>query len=602
MVIILDIAQKIEALRTRMREEGIDMYYIPSGDFHNSEYVCDFFKCREFISGFDGSAGAVVITMEEAGLWTDGRYFIQAENQLKGSGIKLYKSGMEGVPEVKDYITTNILKGQVLGCDGRVIPSAWAEYMSGKLRVKGARLDSSYDLVGDIWADRPGLASGPVMLLDVCYAGETREDKIKRIREYMDKNGADYHIVTTLDDIAWILNIRGNDIHCSPLVLSYLIIGKDSITLFADENAFDSKVKDALGAAGVLICNYNDIYGSIREFCAGSRVMLDKNVVNQAVVNNIPEDAEILDMLNPSMLWKAVKNSTEVRNIRKAHIKDGVAVTKFIYWLKKNVGTIPMTELSVTDKLEKIRAMGENYIGPSFDTIAGFAEHGAIVHYSATNATDAEIKPGNLLLVDTGGHYLEGTTDITRAILTGDTATEEQKKYYTAVLRGNLNLCAAHFLYGCSGVSLDYIARKPLWDMCCDYKHGTGHGVGYLLNVHEPPNAFRYRVLPYAGENAVFEEGMVTSDEPGIYIEGKYGIRLENLILCVKRENTPYGQFMGFEHLTMVPFDRELVDTGQMDKKERELLNDYHKMVYENISPYLDDDEKKWLEEACAEV
>ncbi len=590
----MDISKRIEALRVCMRKENIDMYYIPSNDFHSSEYVGDFFKCREFISGFDGSAGTVIVTLEEAGLWTDGRYFLQAEEQLKGSGITLYKSRMEGVPKIKDYIGTNIPEGGILGCDGRVVPASWAEDMEECLAAKGAKLDSSLDLVGNIWQDRPVTASKPAWLLDVCYAGKTREEKITRLREYMDEYQADYHIITSLDDIAWLLNIRGDDIHCSPVVLSYLIAGKDSIILFADKKAFGSKEEKALAAAGVLFMDYGDIYGYVKGFAKGSRVMLDKNIVNYAIVKNIPADVKIVNLVNPSVLWKAAKNSIEVNNIKKAHIKDGVAVTKFIYWFKKNMGKIPMTELSVTEKLENIRSKGEHYIGPSFDTISGFGAHGAIVHYSAVQETDASIEPDNLLLVDTGGHYLEGTTDITRTLFTGGKATREQKKYYTAVLRANLGLSDAHFLYGCSGVSLDYIARKPLWDMGCDYNHGTGHGTGYLLNVHEPPNSF--------GENTVFEEGMVTSDEPGIYLEGKFGIRLENLILCVKREKTVYGQFMGFEPLTFVPFDKDLIEPRLLDNKERELLNNYHRKVYENISPYLDKDEKEWLENACSEI
>ena len=381
-----------------------------------------------------------------------------------------------------------------------------------------------------------------------------------------------------------------------------MLFRSEDIVLFAKQDAFTGIIPGILAKAGVSIKDYNSIYSYIRNLEYGCKIMLDKNTVNQSVADNIPDKARILDMVNPSVLWKAVKNNIETSNIKEAHIKDGAAVTKFIYWFKKNMGKIPMSELSVTKKIEEIRSRGENYIGQSFDTIAGFGSHGAIVHYSATPATDASIEPDNLLLIDTGGHYLEGTTDITRTILTGKHATEEQKKYYTAVLRGNLNLCDAHFLYGCSGVSLDYIARKPLWDMGCDYNHGTGHGVGYLLNVHEPPNSFRFRILPYPGENAVFDEGMVTSDEPGIYIEGKYGIRLENLILCVKREKTQYGQFMGFEPLTLVPFDRDLINADLMDEKEKELLNNYHKKVYDEISPYLDSEEAEWLEKACAAI
>lgn len=583
-----------------MLEENIDMYYVSSNDFHNSEYASDFFKCREFISGFDGSAGSVVISMNEAGLWTDGRYFIQAEKQLAGSGITLYKAGLEGVPRLKDYIFENMAKGQVLGFDGRTVPALWAEEMSEKLLVKGAHINSELDLVGDIWQNRPNVKANPVMLLDICYAGETREHKIAKLRKYMKKHGANYHIVTSLDDIAWLLNIRGSDIRFNPVVLSYLVVGLCDITLFAHKEAFSKEVTEALTSAGVSFEDYGDIYTSVKKFLPKNRIMLDKSTVNCAIVENISPKIKILDRINPSVLWKAVKNSTEVENIRKAHIKDGVAVTKFIYWLKKNIGKIPITELYVTEKLEELRSMDKHYIEASFDTIAGFGAHGAIVHYSATKDSDVAIEPNNLLLVDSGGHYLEGTTDVTRTIWTGGIATDEQKRLYTAVLCGNLSLCDAHFIYGCSGTSLDYIARKPLWDMGYDYNHGTGHGVGYLLNVHESPNAFRMRILPRPSENVAFEEGMVTSDEPGVYIEGKFGIRLENLILCVKREKTPYGQFMGFEPLTFVPFEMDLIDTDLMDAKQLELLKIYHKNVYENISPHLDADEREWLAKICA--
>ena len=602
----MNISEKLDKLRSCMKKKGIDVYYIPTNDYHNSEYVGDFFKCREYISGFTGSAGTVVVTDKEAGLWTDGRYFIQAENQLKDTGITLYKNGLEGVPSIKQFITDKMRpdeeggekRSKVLGFDGRCVSFTWAADMKESIAGVNGRIVSDVDLVGDIWDERPVLKSEPVMCLDVKYAGESREDKIKKLREYMKSKRADYHVLTSLDDIAWLLNIRGNDIHCNPVVMSYLVAGMNEIIIFADESAFDEDVKNELAGVGVRFREYNEIYDFVGKFKKGSRVMLDKGIVNYAVIEAIPEDVDVINEVNPTMKWKAVKNKTEVANERAAHIKDGVAVTKFIYWLKKNVGKIPMTEINVSEKLEEIRSKGEHYIGPSFDTIAGYAEHGAIVHYSATKDTDAEIKPDNFLLVDTGGHYLEGTTDITRTIMLGE-ATDEQKKYYTSVLRGNLNLCAAHFKYGCSGVALDYIARKPLWDMGCDFNHGTGHGVGYLLNVHEAPNAFRYRIIPLPGENEVLEEGMITSDEPGIYLEGKFGIRLENLILCVKKEKTEFGQFMGFEQLTFVPFDRDAIDISQMSEEERMLLNEYHKNVYDKIAGYLEEDEREWLGEQC---
>lgn len=605
-VIIMDIRLRLQNLKKHMKEKGIDIYYIPTNDYHNSEYVGDFFKCREYISGFTGSNGAMVITQDEAGLWTDGRYFIQAKEQLLDTGIALYKDGMEGVPKIKDYILSKLKanskeKQTVIGFDGKCVVTAWVEDIIKSVSDFNVVISAENDLIGDIWQDRPKLKSKPVMCLDIKYAGESRQDKLKKLRNYMQEKNAAYHILTSLDDIAWLLNIRGNDIHCNPVVLSYLVISQNELLLFADEAAFDDNVRQRLCEAGVIFKDYDNIYEYVSSFENGSQVMLDKAIVNYAIVQNIPNEVSIINEINPTMLWKAVKNSTEIANEKIAHIKDGIAVTKFIYWLKKNVGKIPMTEISVSEKLEEIRSRGEHYIGPSFDTISGYAEHGAIVHYSATPETDFEIYADNFLLIDTGGHYLEGTTDITRTVMLGN-ATEEQKKYYTAVLRGNLNLCAAHFLHGCSGVALDYLARKPLWDMGCDYRHGTGHGVGYLLNVHEGPNAFRYKIVPALVENAVLEQGMITSDEPGIYLEGKYGIRLENLILCVEREKTEYGQFLGFEPLTFVPFDREAIDVEQMNKEERKLLNNYHTLVYNNIAEYLESDERKWLKEQCKPV
>ncbi len=601
----MSINERIKKLRDKMNRENIDVYYIPTNDYHSSEYVGEFFKCREFISGFDGSAGTVIITKDEAGLWTDGRYFIQAASQLKDTEIVLYRMGEEGVPKIKDFLLEKIQEGMTLGFDGRTVSSVWAEDMKEALEKKGAVVKSDIDLVGDIWSERPVLKSEKVMVLDVCYAGQTREDKIKKLREYLKKNDADCMVLTALDDIAWLLNIRGNDVHCNPVVLSYLIISAkedEGILLFADESAFEEDVKKVLAEAGVKFQQYDSIYEYVKGLKRGSKVILDKAIVNYAIAGNIPSDVKVMNKVNPTMLWKAVKNKTETENIKKAHIKDGAAVTKFIYWIKTQMGKEEITEISASEKLESIRSKGEHYIGPSFDTIAGFGEHGAIVHYSATPETDIALSKNNMLLVDTGGHYLEGTTDITRTIFTGGSATDVQKKYYTAVLRGNLNLNAAHFKYGCSGVALDYLARKPLWDMGCDYNHGTGHGVGYLLNVHESPNAFRYRVLPYPGENAVLEEGMVTSDEPGIYLEGQFGIRLENMILCVKREKTEFGQFMGFDCLTYVPFDRELINADLMSQEEKELLNKYHEKVYDNISEYLTEEEKVWLRKECEPV
>jgi len=593
------IQKRLKQFCEKMAEYNMDMYFVPTNDYHGSEYISDYFKVREFLSGFDGSAGNMIIMQKETGLWTDGRYFLQAEAQLRHTGITLYKSGLEGVPKINDWILEKIPEGGTLGADGRMVSAAWAEGMENMLAGKNARLELSYDPAGEIWEERPALYYAKAWLLEEKFTGESRISKLKRLREYLSKNKGNMIVLTSLDEIAWLLNIRGNDIPCNPVVFSYLIVKEKECHLFAGENIFSSQDKKELEEDGITFHAYEEIYVYLQGISGKEHIFLDKRTVNAHIVESIPKNCEIEDVVCPVIQWKAVKNSVEIKNEREAHIRDGVAVTRFIFWLKQNINKIPLTERSVAEILEKFRQEERNYLGASFEPIAGYAEHGAIVHYSATEATDSYLAPENFLLLDTGGQYLEGTTDITRTILLGGKATAEQKKYYTAVLRGNLNLCAARFLYGCSGVALDYAARQPLWEMGCDYNHGTGHGVGYLLNVHEAPNAFRYRILDELGQNVILEEGMITSDEPGIYLEGKYGIRLENLILCVKREKNEFGQFMGFEPLTMVPFEREAIDVEQMNEKERGLLNAYHQMVFETISPFLSEEEREWLADVC---
>lgn len=592
--------ERIKKLRDRMKELGLAACYIPTNDPHGSEYIGEYFKCREYLSGFTGSAGEMVVTDTEAGLWTDGRYFLQAEQQLEGTGIVLYRLQEEGVPSLEEFLEQKLEPGQKLGFDGRLLSVASAKRLKQRLEKKGIRIDPAVDPVGDIWEDRPPLSCQPAYSLDLQYAGVSCKEKMKWVCEWLRRAGADYLVLTSLDDIAWLLNIRGDDIHCNPVVLAYLLVGQEERRLFVQEGSCDGPLRAMLARDKVELRPYEAIYDELGRLPGDCKVAMDHQIVNWALLRSVAPGITVKNETNPTIIMKAIKNPVEVENERKAHIKDGVAVTRLIYWIKQNIGRLPLTELGVAQKLEELRGQQEHYVGPSFDPIAGYAEHGAIVHYSATPETDRTFRPEGFLLLDTGGHYLEGTTDITRTVLLGGCADEEQKQYYTAVLRGNLNLMAAKFRYGCSGVALDYLARAPLWELGCDYNHGTGHGVGYLLNVHEGPNAFRYRVASRPGGNAVLEEGMITSDEPGIYLEGKYGIRLENLLLCVKREKTPYGQFMGFEPLTMAPFERKAIDVMQMSDRERQLLDQYHRKVFENLSPYLDRDERDWLEEECA--
>ncbi len=596
----MTIKQKLNALRILMKEKKIDAYLVPTDDFHGSEYVGDYFKCRKYITGFTGSAGTAIITQDMAGLWTDGRYFIQAADQLRDTTIELFKSGEPGVPTVHQFLNDKLQEGMCLGFDGRTVSAREAEELQELLQEKHITFSVNDDLIGEIWEDRPVLSCEPVMELDIRWTGKSRADKIAEIREQMKAKEADTFILTSLDDIAWLLNIRGNDIHCCPVVLSYLVMMENELRLYANAAAFSEEIRSNLEADGVKIYPYDDVYSYVQSISSDKKVLLSRANVNSRLVSNIPSEVTILDEPNLTLLPKAVKNETEMENERIAHIKDGVAVTKFIHWLKKNVTRTTITELSAAEKLYQFRSEQEHFLGDSFDPIIAYGTHAAIVHYSATEATDIPLEARGMVLADTGGHYLEGTTDITRTIVLGP-VTAKEKKFFTAVLRGNLNLAAAKFKYGCTGLNLDYLARGPLWELGEDYNHGTGHGVGYLLNVHEGPNSFRWKNLP-GNPAPVLEEGMITSDEPGYYLENEFGIRHENLVLCKKAEKTSFGQFMCFEPLTMVPFDLEGINPEEMTERERKLLNDYHQKVYTTISPYLDEEEKEWLKQATREI
>ena len=596
----MTIKQKLNALRILMKEKKIDAYLVATDDFHGSEYVGDYFKCRKYITGFTGSAGTAIITQDMAGLWTDGRYFIQAADQLRDTTIELFKSGEPGVPTMHQFLNDKLEEGMCLGFDGRTVSAREAEELQELLQEKHITFSVNDDLIGEIWEDRPVLSCEPVMELDIRWTGKSRADKIAEIREQMKAKEADTFILTSLDDIAWLLNIRGNDIHCCPVVLSYLVMMENELRLYANAAAFSEEIRSNLEADGVKIYPYDDVYSYVQSISSDKKVLLSRANVNSRLVSNIPSEVTILDEPNLTLLPKAVKNETEMENERIAHIKDGVAVTKFIHWLKKNVTRTTITELSTEEKLYQFRSEQEHFLGESFDPIIAYGTHAAIVHYSATEATDIPLEARGMVLADTGGHYLEGTTDITRTIVLGP-VTAKEKKFFTAVLRGNLNLAAAKFKYGCTGLNLDYLARGPLWELGEDYNHGTGHGVGYLLNVHEGPNSFRWKNLP-GNPAPVLEEGMITSDEPGYYLENEFGIRHENLVLCKKAEKTSFGQFMCFEPLTMVPFDLEGINPEEMTERERKLLNDYHQKVYTTISPYLDEEEKEWLKQATREI
>ena len=593
--------ERIQALRGEMEKRGMDIYMVPTADFHESEYVGEYFKARRFITGFTGSAGVAVITKKESGLWTDGRYFIQAANQLKGSEVELYKMGVEGVPTVEEFIKEKLPEGGCLGFDGRVVNTAEGQNLEAIVREKHGSLKVEEDLIGLIWEDRPALSKEPAWLLDETYAGESAQSKMARVREEMEKAGADTHILTSLDDIAWLFNIRGNDATHFPIVLSFVILTQDRAEFFVNKEVLNDTIRAAFREYGVTIRGYEEIYDAVKAIPETSHVWMDCSKVNYRITNSLPKGVEIINRPNPTLLMKAVKNPTEIENIRKAHVKDGVAFTKYMYWLKTNIGKIPMTEITTADYLADRRKEQENFVDLSFDTISAYQANGAMMHYSATEESCAQLKPEGFLLVDSGAHYLEGSTDITRTMALGP-ITEKQKEYFTIVLRSNLNLAAAKFLYGCSGLNLDILSRGPLWDLGLDYRCGTGHGIGYLLNVHEAPNGFRWKHVPERNDGAILEAGMVTTDEPGVYLEGEFGIRTENELICVEDEKNEYGQFMRFETVTYAPIDLDAVDPEAMTKRERKLLNDYHKMVYEKVSPYLEPEEKEWLKKYTREI
>lgn len=592
--------QELTDLREQMRAEAIDFYLVVSDDFHASEYVGDFFKCREFLSGFDGSAGTMVITLDMAGLWTDGRYFIQAAEQLRDTGIELFKSGEKDVPTVAEFLLREMRDRQCLGFDGRTVNADYVKSLQASFSEENKQIEmkTQLDLVDRIWQDRPPMSTEPIWLLDTDYAGESREYKIGCVRQIIEKNQADFLLLSSLDDIAWLFNMRGNDIAYNPVAMAYAMVGIDGIVIYIEESALGPNAHRIFEGLGIKVRPYHVIYEDVAHVPDQSTVMLDEHVVNYALRQALSERAYVLPMENPTSQMKAVKNQVEMHNERIAHVRDGIAVTRLIYWLKSQNNPCEITELMICEKLESLRQQGKHYKGQSFAPIAATGAHGAIVHYEPTPETDKPLVDNNFLLLDTGGQYLEGTTDITRTLAIGR-LTAQQKLHYTAVLRGNLNLAAAKFKYGCTGVNFDYLARAPLWELGLDYNHGTGHGVGYLLNVHEGPNAFRWKERD-GSAGTVFEEGMITSDEPGIYLEGRYGIRLENLLLCKDAYTTEYGRFMEFETLTLVPFDRDAIDTAQMNSRDIALLNAYHRRVYEAISPYLEEQEVQWLHHETA--
>ncbi len=601
----MSVKDRIKRLRKKMEEDKIDFYLIPTADYHNSEYVSDYFKVREHFSGFTGSNGSLVISREQAGLWTDGRYFIQAEKELAGSGITLFRMMEEGVPTILEYLEKEMLEGQTLGFDGRVINSAYGIKLEKALYLKKITIRYEKDIAGELWDSRPPLPAHQVTVLPEDICGAKTEDKLAELRKAMQKAKCHAHLLSKLDDLMWLLNIRGSDVECNPVALSHGLITQEKCYFFIQSEAVTDTFAEYAAKSSVIIKDYRELESFLEKFAdmqaeKECRVLLDDKNVNYTLYRILKEKAQIVTGENPSELLKAKKNETELSQMKEVYEKDSAVLTKFIYWLKKNIGSQPMTEYSVAMYLDELRRKTEGFLDLSFPTISGYKENAAMMHYEATSEQSAGLQPEGMLLVDSGGQYMGGTTDVTRTIVLGE-VSPEIKKHFTAVVVGMLNLSHARFLYGCTGRNLDILARQPLWELGIDYKCGTGHGIGYMLNVHEGPQNIRWRYTEGVKE-AVLEEGMVVSNEPGVYKEGSYGIRTENIMVVRNGEKNEDGQFLYFDTLTYVPIDLDAIDTCYMQPRDIARLNEYHKLVYEKISPYLEKEEKEWLAEATRTV
>lgn len=580
-------------LQEAMKKADINWYLIPTDDDHQSEYVGDYYKGRTWASGFTGSAGVLVAGQEEAYLFTDGRYYVQAAKELEGSGIELMKSGMPGVSTPEKFLVEKCGQGMTAGFDKSVMGKDRCDIVKKGLEEKGAAL-KDIALLDDIWTDRAPRSANPVYVLEEKYAGESFASKLGRLREEMKTLGADGHVIASLDDIAWLFNLRGSDVECSPMFLAFAYLTMDEVFLFLQNDVLEEGAKAYTEENKITVLDYNQVYSFLAERTE-AKVLLDPERVNSKLADSFGNNVELVEKTNPTQLMKAIKNETEIANLKKAHIKDGVAVTKLTYWVKKNCSTPDSnyTEIDASNYVDQLRLSTEGCTDLSFPCISAYGPNGAMMHYSAKEDSCAVLKPGSFYLLDSGGQYLEGTTDITRTMVLGE-VDAEMKKHFTAVARGMLNLQAARFLEGCKGINLDILARMPMWEMGIDYRCGTGHGVGYFLNVHEGPNSFRWKLGP-SHHDCELKPGMVTTDEPGIYLENKYGIRLENELLCVAEEENEYGRFLKFEPITFAPIDLDGIDPAYMNEREREILNSYHAQVYEVISPYLEEEVREWL-------
>lgn len=590
----MDVKERIEQLRVLMREKGIEAYIVPSSDPHQSEYVAEHYTARTFITGFTGSAGTAVITLKDAGLWTDGRYFIQAENQLKGSGVTLYRMGEAGVPTIEAFLKDSLNKGVKVAFDGKVISVDYLRGLQKALESKEFSYDVSEDLIDKVWKDRPEKPCTEVIIHEVKYAGQSREEKLAEVIKEMKAVGANHYVISGLDDIAWLLNIRGRDVKCNPLTISYVVISNEKCYLFIDEKKVNAQVRAELEKANIELKPYDsiaDFLGTINE----GTILLDPAKTNTWMHSAIK--VKTIEAMDITTRFKAVKNDIQIQNVRNVMVRDGVAMVKFINWIKKTIKTRNITEIEASDKLEGFRREGENFYDLSFGSISAYKENAAMPHYSAEKETQATIKPESLYLIDSGAQYLDGTTDITRTLAMGP-ITVEEKTDFTLVLRGMIDLAMQRFLYGATGSSLDILARIPLWNAGMDFKHGTGHGIGFFLNVHEGPH--RVSMVP---NTIKLEKGMITSDEPGVYKAGKHGIRIENLVVVQKDVNTEFGgQFMKFETLTLCPIDLDAIDASLLTAEEKAWLNNYHKTVFEKLSPFVQGEDLEYLKAATRAI
>lgn len=586
----LNINEKIEKLRQLMIKEGVTAYIVPTSDPHQSEYVADHYKARAWVSGFTGSAGTVVITRDEALLWTDGRYFIQAEQELEGSEFKLMKIGTPNTPGYMEWLKDNLKTGDKIAFDGKLLSQATVNKLEKTIDDPSIKLVNNYDLIDEIWENRPSLPKGKIFIHEEKYTGLTVVDKLKNVRKKMKNRGAHYFLLGSLDDIAWLYNIRGSDIAYNPVVIAYGLVTMDQAYLFVDKDKINEEVQNFLEDAGVKIKEYNEVLEYVRQIPGDSQILLDENKINNWLYKAINRGCKIINQIDITTKLKAVKSHTELENQKNAYIKDGVALVKFLHWLDKNIGKVEITELSAAAKLEEFRREQDLFIEPSFETISAYGANAAMAHYAATEDSYAKLRAEGLYLVDSGGQYLDGTTDITRTVALGPVSKEERKDF-TLTLKGHINLISARFLAGTRGSQLDILCRHPLWQAGLDYKHGTGHGVGYFLNVHEGPHR-----IAAVSNDVPLKKGMVVSIEPGVYKAGKHGIRIENIVVVDEDIKTESGQFFKFEVLSFVPIDLACIDKSMLTKDEKQWINKYHSHVFDKISPYLNKEERAWLE------